>query len=50
LDDPDPGDGANGALDEKYLMYNGTTEDNVDTIIFSDPTRKQIDLKNKDSD
>jgi hypothetical protein len=49
LDNPDPSDGPKMPSDYRYLMYSQTTRQNAETIYFSNPTRKQIDLKSKES-
>jgi len=49
LFDPDPSDGPGLPKDLRYLMYYETTEENAESIFFSNPTRKQLDLTSKQS-
>jgi hypothetical protein len=49
LPNPDASDPPHGPFDQKYLMYAAFTIQNRATIVFSNATREQIDLTNKDS-
>lgn len=49
LDDPNENGTIGDADDERYLMSNHRTWIQRVAIIFSNPTRRQIDLTNKDS-
>lgn len=47
MTDPDPADAPGGLLDEQYLMFFRTM--NLQTIVFADILRSQIDLSRKES-
>ena len=49
IGDPDPSDPPNGANDETYLMYDGYSVPGQTVIVFSNPTRRQLDLTSKQS-
>lgn len=48
---PDPNENGTDyeSGDHPYLMYDGQTSQNTSSIRFSNPTRRQIDLTNKES-
>ena len=47
--DPDNSDGPEGVNDQEYLMFIRTTPQNGEVIVFSNPTRQQLDLTSKES-
>jgi len=48
LHDPNTADGPDGPLDQKYIMYQYTTEENFDTIVFSSLTLEYLSFRFKD--